>query len=108
VLAGFTPPTTISRAAGFQAMWTAAAGQRMWLLIVAQAGSNAFVLLCRPPDSGSFKVTPAALALFPAPTTSVAITLTRAGESHLDLPNNSAIDLEAFDGILGSNTPLSP
>jgi len=107
-LAGFTPPATMSRAAGFQATWTAGTGQTMWLFIVAKPAADAFVLLCRVPDSGSFLVTPAALAMFPAAATSVVVTLVRVGEDHLNLPGGGAIDFEAFDGVSGTITTLNP
>jgi hypothetical protein len=105
VLIGFATPTTISRAAGFHATWTPGTGQGMWLLIVGKPANDAFLLLCRMPDNGSFTVTPAALAMFPAAATGVAVTLIRVGEHHLAVANG-AVDLEVFDGIVGSGTTM--
>ena len=60
------------------------------------------------PDSGSFSVTPTALAMFPAAATSVGVMLVRVGEDRLNLPGGGAIDFEAFDGVSGTITTLNP
>jgi hypothetical protein len=105
---GFTTPSTISRAAGYQATWTQGTG-RVWLLInAAHSPSDVDLLLCKVPDTGSFTVTPAALALFPAAVTSVNVALARAGENDLIMGANE-FDFVALDTPLGSgSTALAP
>lgn len=95
---GFTRPTTISRAAGFHAMWTAGATSgKMWLLLEAASGGGpTYVMVCRIADSGSYLVTPAQLALFPAGVTSVVIVFARIGESDSRV-GDTGIDFVVMD-----------
>ncbi len=84
-VAGFTPPTMLSRAAGYTASWTAgpAGGPGMWLF-VAGKGSGAATsgsLLCKVADTGSYTVAAASLALLPPGATGGLILLARVAEA---------------------------
>ena len=84
-VAGFTAPSSISRAAGYQATWTQDGG-RIWLALEAEnSASDAYLLLCKVPDTGSYTVTPAALALFPAATGFVGVSLARVAEADVNV-----------------------
>lgn len=63
-LAGYTPPATISRANGATLTWTAGSGTGVWVIMVAEET----IVLCKVPDSGSYTLTPANLALVPPST----------------------------------------
>jgi hypothetical protein len=107
-LAGFSTPSSISRGAGYTAAWTAGTAH-VWVLISAEIGAgNADLLLCKVADTGSFTVTPAALALFPQSVTSVAVSLARVGETDLTV-GSGEVDVVALDLPLGSgSTTLAP
>ena len=65
-VAGFTRPTTLSRA-GFTATWTGGAGPGMWVLLAGSDGvSQVTSIICRVPDSGSFAIPASTFALLPA------------------------------------------
>ena len=83
-LAGFVPPTTaISRAAGYIATWTAGAGPLLEVVLQAGVGQ----LVCTVPDTGSYTVDPASLALLPAAATSVEVYVARGAHASLATPN---------------------
>ena len=108
-LAGFTTPTMISRAAGYHVTWTAGTAQGMWLLIVDPIGSNNVeALLCKIPDTGSYTVTPAALALLRTAATSVYVTLARVDLSNVTVVNGT-VDVVVFEGVATpASTTLNP
>lgn len=69
-LAGFTPPTTMSRA-GYTATWTAGTGPTMWVIMAAfdaSAGTGNGVV-CRVTDTGSFTIPASTFAMVPATAT---------------------------------------
>lgn len=69
-LAGYTPPTTISRA-GYTATWTAGTATTMWVIMAAfdpSSGSGNGVI-CRVPDTGSFTVPASTFAMVPSTAT---------------------------------------
>lgn len=89
-LAGFTPPTTsLSRAAGYTATWTAGGGQGMWLIVIAEIGTGADVVLCRVPDTGSFAIPASTFALIPALATKAAVGLARVSEANVAIGQGS-------------------
>ena len=66
-LAGYTPPTTISRA-GYTASWTAGTATTMWVILAAfdpSSGSGNGVV-CRVGDTGSFMIPASTFAMIPA------------------------------------------
>lgn len=69
-LAGYTPPTTLSRA-GYTATWTAATGPTMWVILLAVDGSSGDGdgVICRVDDTGSFTVPATTFAMLPASAT---------------------------------------
>jgi hypothetical protein len=106
-LTGFTTPDMISRAAGYHATWTHGTG-RVWLVIVGPQAAGDDLLLCKVPDTGSFTVTPSALALFPSAITKVSVEAARVGESDV-IQGANELDFVALDVPLGSgNTTLAP
>jgi hypothetical protein len=83
-LAGFVPPTTaISRAAGYTTTWTADNGSL--LEVALETGSDE--LTCTVPDTGSYTVEPASLALLPTGATSVTVVVARVAHVSLAMPN---------------------
>jgi hypothetical protein len=66
-LAGFTPPTTMSRS-GYTATWTAGAGPTIWVIVGAfsSTSADAAIAVCRVTDTGSFTVPSSTFALVPA------------------------------------------
>lgn len=66
-LAGYTPPTTLSRA-GYTATWTAGAGPSIWVILAAFDTSTGSVtsVLCRVDDTGSYTVPATAFAMIPS------------------------------------------
>ena len=69
-LAGFTAPTTMSRA-GYTATWTAGAGPSIWVIVAAFDGSSGAGngIVCRVDDTGSFTVPASTFAMVPATAT---------------------------------------
>lgn len=102
-LAGFTPSTTpISRAAGYTATWTAGAGPGMWVYLVGLTGQTFDILLCRVPDTGSYTVAPASLALLAASDTMAAVIVARVDEVTMASPN-----VTAFLGTAVTGNPVA-
>jgi len=66
-LAGYTPPTTMSRS-GYTATWTAGSGPGIWVILGAidtNSGTGNGVV-CRVPDNGSFTVPASTFAMLPS------------------------------------------
>lgn len=89
-IAGFTPPSTISRA-GYTATWTAGAGPKIWVLLVGVHGSASDGIICRVNDTGSFALPASTFALLPAIDTSGAIAIARVSENVLITPDVSLV-----------------
>jgi hypothetical protein len=112
-LVGFTTPTTISRATGYNATWTQDTG-RVWIVMDALGPSDEVLLLCKVPDTGAYMVTPAALALLPSSVTGVTVAVARADEEDVirhatDGGQDSEFDFVALDSVIGSGqTTLTP
>lgn len=65
-LAGYTVPTTVSRA-GYTATWTAGAGPQIWVVVAGfDSGGNGGFAVCEVTDNGSFTVPASTFAMFPA------------------------------------------
>jgi len=105
-LVGFTPPTTISRAAGYTATWTAGSGPSVSIEISASTGANKpDVLICRVPDTGSYTVAPAAFALLPGTDNAALVFVSRTADSILAQPN---VLVMVSSQILGAGVALTP
>jgi hypothetical protein len=90
-IAGFTAPSTVSRA-GYAAHWTAAAsGPKIWLVLVGIHGSQSSVLVCRVDDTGSFTVPSSSFALFPTVYDQVDVAIARVSETLLTSPAVSLV-----------------
>jgi hypothetical protein len=106
-LDGFTPPASISRAAGYHATWTVGTG-KIWLLLGGNdAGTNVY-LQCRVADSGSYLVTPDELALIPASITMVTLNLARAGERDESASDSEVIGVAMDDVVADNQIALTP
>jgi hypothetical protein len=79
-LADVVFPVALSRASSATVTWTADTAPAMWLL-VNSATATEDAMLCRTTDTGSFTLTPAALALLPTPVTKVSIAIYRLDET---------------------------
>ncbi|MCX5744602.1 MAG: hypothetical protein NT062_19095, partial [Proteobacteria bacterium] len=56
-LTGYTPPTSLSRAGGYTATWTAVSGSEIMLILtVTNARREGVLVMCRAPDTGTFTV----------------------------------------------------
>lgn len=82
-LAGFTVPTTVSRA-GYTATWTAGAGPKVWVIFSTLSMDT---LLCRVNDTGTFTVPASAMALIPAANTQVAVAVARVSQHDIVTPD---------------------
>ncbi len=100
-LAGFTVPTTVSRA-GYTAHWTAGAGPKVWLIISGGSGDS---LLCRVDDTGTLVVPSSSLALLPAAITQVAVGLARVSEQTISTPDVSIFVVSIITSGLVTLTP---
>ncbi len=107
-LAGYTPPTMISRSAGYTATWTTGSGTGVLIEIAAFSGSTIDVIVCQVPDNGSFAVTPAILALIPAAMTSVFVGVAATDEMTATGTGNSTLALYAVDVVTTDSIPLAP
>jgi hypothetical protein len=77
-VAGYSLPTSLSRAAGYTATWTAGTGPRIRIQLIAYVSAGGMcspptypctrhaALECIVPDTGSFTITPEMFALLPA------------------------------------------
>jgi hypothetical protein len=70
-LAGYTPPTTMSRS-GYTATWTAGTATTMWVIMAAfdTSSGNGNGVICRVGDTGSFTIPASTFAMIPASYTS--------------------------------------
>jgi hypothetical protein len=82
-LAGFTLPTTMSRA-GYTATWTAGTGQQVWVILGTLVGDN---MICRVDDTGSFAVPASTFALVPATVDMIVAGLARVSEDDIATPD---------------------
>lgn len=104
---GYTPPTTISRTTGTMLNWTAAPGGRTWVLMIAEDVFR--IVVCDVPDTGSYMLTPANLALIPPGATGtqgLQMLVGRAGTTEVTTANGTVL-LLAIDSV-GSEATLTP
>ncbi len=88
-VAGFTKPTSLSRA-GYTATWTAGSGPGMWILLAGlDASFNGVAMICRVPDTGSFAIPASTFALLPAADTMSGLAVARVAETDVDVAGTS-------------------
>jgi hypothetical protein len=105
-VADYTAPATISRASGFDVTW-AHGDAAMWL-ILQPPDETAGMLLCKLADTGSYTVSPAALALFPHGANELFVFLARVGENDVHVGSDE-VDLVAMDFVApASASALTP
>lgn len=104
-LAGFTAPTSISRAAGYTATWTAGSGPGIWVYLIGTSGPAIDLLLCKVPDTGSYAIAPAALALLPSTDTKALVIVGRTAEVELTSPT---VTVFAASYLGSGPIPLNP
>jgi hypothetical protein len=105
-VAGFTKPTSLSRA-GYTVTWTAGSGPGMWVLLVAiDASFNGVPVICRVPDTGSFAIPASTFALLPAADTMGGVAVARVVESEVAVTDTS-IALVALSEDSTSIIPLT-
>lgn len=98
-LAGFTRPTSLSRA-GYTATWTAGSGPSFWVLLLGL--DSAFTptqIICRVPDSGSFAIPASTFALIPAGDTMGGLAVMRVAHTTVTSATASvALNVTTMDG----------
>lgn len=104
-VAGFTPPTALSRA-GYTATWTAGSGA-VWVIVLGISGNTGTTLLCKVPDSGSYTVSPASFALLPTTATSGTVVLARVTETTVATASGPVLVAIAAD-IQSGLIPINP
>ncbi len=102
-LAGFTPPTTVSRS-GFTAAWTAGSGPKVWVILPGFDGSTTEILVCRVDDTGTFTVPPSSFALMSGADNQAVVGLARVSET---LTNSPYVSLVAVSEVIGGVVPLT-
>lgn len=109
VIEGAAFPAAVSRATGGTVTWTARTADEMWLWLAAPSQAGTIDLLwCRMPDSGSFAIPPAGVALFPASATSVGFILWRVNARSVNAGNWS-VALSVASSTPGPvGVPLEP
>lgn len=101
-----TTPTTYSRAAPPTFTWGAGTGSsELWILLQSATTAAPGGILCRVPDTGSYTMTTAALALLPAGVTQVTAIVYRIVETKVQAGAWS-VALRAADGA--ANRPRTP
>lgn len=105
-IAGFTKPTTLSRA-GYTARWTAGSGPMLWVLLAGVDGSfNGTTVVCVVPDTGSFAIPASTFALLPAGDTMGGLAVARVAEGAVDVAGGH-VQLEAVSEGSTSLVPLT-
>src|SRR5262249_46487517 len=84
-LAGYTVPTTISRA-GYTATWTAGSGPKIWVFVIGLASTTTTDIICRGDDTGTFTIPPSTFALLPAAADQGVAAVARVAELDLTTP----------------------
>ena len=98
-LPAVTFPATFSRTTGGTMTWAAGNGERMWMLVLSSSLDAA--MLCEAPDSGSFTLTPAALALVPSMTEAL-VTIYRLKETVVNA-GDWKVFVRVVDGVQSSD-----
>lgn len=98
-VAGFTRPSSLSRA-GYTATWTAGSGPSFAVLLVGLDGSfTPTQIICQVPDSGSFTIPASTFALLPASDTMGGIAVTRVAHTTVTSSGASvAMSVTTMDG----------
>jgi hypothetical protein len=106
-LAGFTPPTALSRA-GYTAHWTAGT-ESIWVIMIAtdQGFANLTYTICRVPDTGTFAIPASTFALIPAGSTQSAIGVGRVSSSDV-VTTAGHVTVAAVSNITSELIPLGP
>lgn len=105
-VAGWTPPTMISRAAGYTATWTAGSGPKIWVIVALVTGMNANIALCKVDDTGTYKVATSTLAL-DTTATQAAVLIARVAESPVQV-GSSTVYLQVVQTDQSNVIPLNP
>lgn len=103
-VAGFTKPTSLSRA-GYTATWTAGSGPAFWVLVLGVDSTSATIVICRVSDTGSFTVPASAFALLPSSDTMAAAGVARVAQTDVDV-SGARVSLYALAEITSSIVPL--
>jgi hypothetical protein len=105
-LAGFTPPASISRAAGASLMWTAGGTGEIEAVVFGTNGSST-AIVCLVPDNGSYTIAPSTLALLSSATTKAAIGLARTAITHVT-SGDTDVDVSAGSTITKASVTITP
>ncbi len=97
-------PAPLARSAPATMTWAAGAADFM-IILIASATSTQGAILCRVPDTGSFTLSPAALALLPAAVTEVRIVTYRVEETEV-AAGAWRVFLRAADGVTSDAIPF--
>lgn len=107
-LAGFTPPTTMSRS-GYTATWSAGNGSIMWVILIGSDPSNQTEgMLCQVPDTGSFTVTSAMFGLWSSSDNMAQAALGRLATATVTASGNTILLAATSYVTPGGFVPLDP
>jgi hypothetical protein len=106
-LAGFTPPTTVSRS-GYTATWTAGTGPGMWVIFAAfdTNSGDGNVGICRVDDTGSFTIPASTWALTPASATAGFVGVGRVAPVTV-MAGNATVVVQAVSYITSDDVTLT-
>lgn len=107
-IAGFTYPSSLSRAAGYDVSWTGDGAHSAFEVVIAAsspADGALADLVCVTKDTGSFTVSSAALSLFPAKYTSANVILFRYHDSY-ELVRRVTVTIDA-EQVLYQDEPAT-
>lgn len=99
-LAGYSPPTSLSRTAGYTATWTAVAGAEMLIVLAAfDERRHSVWLVCRVPDTGTFTIPPKTFKLIPSSLDRVILTVARIAET-ARLVGDTRVMIDAISSVM--------
>ena len=108
-LAGYTPPTSLSRT-GFTVTWTANAGTEIMIMVGAlnrRRLTEGVLVMCRVPDTGAFTVPASTFALIPPAFDLAVVMVARVAET-VQMVSDARIAIEAISSVGSGPFALDP
>lgn len=105
-LAGYTPPTTMSRA-GYTANWTAGSSPLVWVIFAGFGTTTAHIGICRVTDTGSFTIPSTTFALLDASETNGFVGVGRISASTVQAGSVS-VTAQAVSFITSGQVTITP
>lgn len=99
-LAGYSPPKSLSRTAGYTATWTAVAGSEIRIVLAAvNARRESLIVACRVPDTGAFTVPASTMKLIPQSLDRAIVIVARIAET-VQIVGDTRVIIEILSSVM--------